>query len=146
MSTYKTDFYGWAFETAEKLRQGKFSEIDMEEVAEELEGMAKSERRELRSRLTVLLVHLLKWRYQPERRGNSWRLTIKEQRIKATQVIEENPSLQPELTETMTKAYLAAVPQVARETNLAEEIFPATFEHTGWTLAQVLDETFYPES
>ena len=77
---YDTDFYAWANEQAALLRAGRLSEADIENIAEEIESMGRSERSELVNRLTVLLVHLLKWRYQPGLRGRSWRLTIEEQR------------------------------------------------------------------
>jgi hypothetical protein len=82
MSTYETDFYRWTQETAEKLRQGRLAEVDLEQIAEEIEEMGRSERHELRNRLAVLLAHLLKWQYQPDWRGNSWLFTIEEQRKK----------------------------------------------------------------
>lgn len=97
--------------------------------------------------MIITLSHLLKWQYQPKRRSNSWRLTIDEQRIRASQVLKANPSLKPKLGETILEAYLAAVPQAAWETtHLAKSAFPPAFEHTGWSLEQILDEEFYPES
>ncbi len=76
--TYEEDFYAWALNNADLLRQGRFTEIDVDNIAEELESMGRSERRQLANRLEVLLAHLLKWRYQPARRGNGWRYTISE--------------------------------------------------------------------
>lgn len=73
---YEKDFYAWAIHNAELIRHGKFSEIDIEHVAEEIESMGRSDKRELMSRLSVLIVHLLKWKYQPVRQGNSLRLAI----------------------------------------------------------------------
>ncbi|WP_233977917.1 DUF29 domain-containing protein, partial [Pectobacterium versatile] len=70
----------WSNEQAELLRSGKFSEIDCENIAEEIADVGKSEQRELANRMAVLIAHLLKWKYQPERRGSSWEKTIKAQR------------------------------------------------------------------
>jgi hypothetical protein len=78
MSDYQKDFYSWTCEQAELLRAGRFNELDVFNLIEEIETMGRSEKRELESRLTVLLVHLLKWQYQPMRRGCSWQLTIQE--------------------------------------------------------------------
>ncbi|BAW79955.1 hypothetical conserved protein [Candidatus Nitrosoglobus terrae] len=145
MSTYNTDYYAWTYETAAKLRQEKFNEVDMNQIAEELEEMGRSELGELENRLIIILAHLLKWQYQPDRRGNSWRLTIKEQRFRVKRVLRKNPSLKPKLSEAVLEAYIPALMQAARETNLTEETFPAAFEQTNWMIEQVLDEIFYPE-
>ncbi|ADE16262.1 protein of unknown function DUF29 [Nitrosococcus halophilus Nc 4] len=139
------DFYGWTRETAEKLRQGKFNEVNMEDLIEEVEDMGASVWRALDSRLTILLAHLLKWQYQPERQGRSWQLTIKEQRHQIAKLLRKNPSLKPELAATIAEAYPGAVIVAARETDKDENTFPATFEGTGWTWEQVLDMEFLPE-
>ncbi|QBQ53975.1 DUF29 domain-containing protein [Nitrosococcus wardiae] len=141
------DYYGWTQETVEKLRQGKFNEINIDHLIEEIEDMGKSERRELKNRLTVLLIHLLKWQYQPERRGRNWRwrLTIKDQRLNVGEVINDNPSFKPQLSLIGKIAYQSAVINAARETGLDEDIFPATFEQTGWTWEQMLNSEFLPE-
>ncbi|CAB1275895.1 DUF29 domain-containing protein [Candidatus Nitrosacidococcus tergens] len=143
--TYNTDFYGWIQETAKLLRQGRISEVDMEHIIEELEDMGRSERRGLESRLTVLLAHLLKWQYQPEHRSYSWRGTIAEQRLQIRKLIVKNPSLNPELKEAVLEAYEAAVMRAYTETGLVPKTFPTTFQHTGWTVEQILDDGFYPE-
>src|SRR3990167_6767445 len=102
---YNQDFYAWTIHNAESLRQGKLSEIDLENVAEEIESMGKSEKRELLNRLAVLLSHLLKWKFQSPRRSNSWKYTIKEQRIQLEDLLEESPSLKASLEEKMAHAY-----------------------------------------
>jgi hypothetical protein len=76
MATYETDFYGWTQQQAHLLKTGCLSSLDVANLIEEIETMGRSEKRELDSRLMVLLVHLLKWKYQPKRRGRSWELTI----------------------------------------------------------------------
>lgn len=139
------DFYGWTQETAEKLRQGKFSEVDMADLIEEIEDMGKSERRALESRLTVLLIHLLKWKHQPNYRSRSWQLTIKGQRVSIRRLIRSNPSLKAQRLEILAESYESAAIDAARETGLEENTFPATFEQTSWTWEQVLDMAFLPE-
>ncbi|BAW80711.1 hypothetical conserved protein [Candidatus Nitrosoglobus terrae] len=144
MSTYETDFYGWTQETVRLLRQGRISEVDMDALIEEIEDMGKNQLGQLENRLTVLMVHLLKWQYQPEHRSNSWKGTIVEQRRKISRLIKKNPSLKPKLDNTVIEMYLDCVPQVSAETGLAKIVFPTSFEQTGWTVEQVLDEEFYP--
>ena len=139
---YERDFYAWAIRNATLLRQGRFAELDTEHIAEELDSMGRSEKRALKSRLTVLLTHLLKWRYQPTLRSNSWRYTIREQRLAVADVLEENPSLQSQLGETLGKAYRAARLAAARETGLAEETFPATCP---LSFDEAMSESFWPE-
>lgn len=80
-TAYDTDFYLWTQQQATLLRQGHFSELDTTHLVDEIEDMGRSEKRELENRLIVLLVHLLKWRFQPDRRGNSWSATMKRQRL-----------------------------------------------------------------
>ncbi|ADE16084.1 protein of unknown function DUF29 [Nitrosococcus halophilus Nc 4] len=145
MTNPTQDYYAWTQETIEKLRQGKFSEVNMEDLIEELEDMGGSERNELENRLTVLLMHLLKWKYQPNYRGRSWQLTLKEQRLKIKIRLKKSPSLKPRLPELGEDAYLVAVVAAARETGLDESAFPATFEETGWTWEQVQDMEYLPD-
>src|ERR1700676_1028911 len=92
-STYDRDFYAWANEQAALLRAGKLAQADLAHIAEEIESMGKTEKRELVSRLTVLLLHLLKWRFQPELRGTSWRLSVEEQWLQVASHLADNPSL-----------------------------------------------------
>lgn len=139
---YEQDFYAWTLKNAELLRQGRLGEIDLEHLAEELESMGRSEKRELINRLAVLLAHLLKWRIQANRRGRSWQLTLKEQRRQITRVLRDNPSLKPLLAEIVAEAYEDAVLRVAQETGLEESAFPAGCP---FTLEQTLDENFLPD-
>lgn len=146
MSTYKTDFYAWTQETAALLKQGRFNEVDMAALIEEIEDMGASKERELESRLMTLLMHLLKWQYQPTHQGFSWRQTIENQRERIKRRLKKTPSLKPKLIEITEDAYLDAIGEAAVETGLAKKTFPANFEQTGWSIEQVLDEAFYPES
>ncbi|MBI1926080.1 DUF29 domain-containing protein [Candidatus Poribacteria bacterium] len=128
-------------QNAQLLRQGHLSEIDVEHIAEELESMGKSERRELMGRLSVLMSHLLKWLFQPELRSNSWKYTIEEQRSAVTDLLEDSPSLRHELEDRLAKAYTNAVLQAARETGLAKARFP---EQCPFSLDQIRDDDFWP--
>jgi hypothetical protein len=92
-SLYDRDFYAWSVEQAALLREGRVAEADLENIAEELESMGKAEKREFVSRLTVLLLHLLKWRHQRSGRGKSWRLSIANARDDIADHLEDNPSL-----------------------------------------------------
>ena len=142
MISYDKDFYGWTQEQAELLKHGRFSELDIDNLIEEVESMGKSEKRELESRLTILLLHLLKWKYQEVRRSRSWQLSIDEQRIQFEETLNENPGLKPELDEIVKKAYRLAVIKAARETKISKAVFP---ECCPWNLAQFIEDGFYPD-
>jgi Domain of unknown function DUF29 len=142
ISSYETDFYGWTTRQAMLLRQGRLAEADIDNIAEEIEALGRSEKRELINRLAVLLTHLLKWQLQPGLRSNSWRLTIAEQRNELSEHLEENPSLRPSLDQGVPRAYKKAVLATQKETGLAESVFPATCP---FIKAQLFDPAFLPE-
>jgi hypothetical protein len=142
MSDYQKDFYGWTQEQAALLKAGRWTELDMVNLLEEIETMGRSEKRELNSRLTVLLVQLLKWYYQPSRRNKSWQLTIEGQRDNCFDILDDNPSLKPQLEALLGRAYSKARTLAAKETGLDKIFFSAT---CAWTLAQILDNEFYPD-
>ena len=104
--------------------------------------MGRSERRELESRLEKLLAHLLKWKYQDSRRGKSWLLTIKEQRKKFVNCLNENPSLKNKKEERLVIVYEYAKLSAAKETGITEDIFPDTCP---WTFEQIMDNEFFPD-
>jgi hypothetical protein len=139
---YDTDFYAWANEQAALLRAGRLSEADIENIAEEIESMGRSERRELISRLSVLLHHLLKWRYQPGFRGNSWRLTVEEQRLQVSDNLNDNPSLRSQLDDAMRRAYRIGRLQAQQETGLDRETFPADCP---FTFDEAMNPDFWPD-
>jgi hypothetical protein len=141
-ANYEKDFYAWANEQAQLLRAGKLAAADIEHIAEEIESMGKAEKRELVSRLTVLFLHLLKWKFQPNLRGRSWRLTIEEQRLETAEHFADNPSLKSKLDEIMTSAYQHAVIKAAKETSLDKKDFPTTCP---WTFELAMTESFWPE-
>ena len=140
--TYERDFYAWTTEQAALLRAGRLSEADVENIAEEIESMGRSERRELVNRLAVLLARLLKWQAQPALRGNSWRLTIVEQRARLAEHLKDNPSLKSALPDAFATAYRFALLVAQRETGLPEDAFPAVCP---WASDWVMAESFLPE-
>ncbi len=143
---YDRDFYGWTQEQAALLRTGQLAELDTEHLIEEIESMGRSERRQMTHRLELLLMHLLKWHYQPERReidGKSWLRTIREQRRKIPKLIRDNPSLKSLLDECIKDAYEDARFAASDETGLLASIFP---ELCPYTLEQILDLEFLPNS
>ena len=141
---YDRDFYGWTQEQAALLRTGQLAELDTEHLIEEIESMGRSERRQMTHRLELLLMHLLKWHYQPEHReidGKSWLRTIREQRRKIPKLIRDNPSLKSLLDECIKDAYEDARFAASDETSLLVSIFP---ELCPYTLEQILDLEFLP--
>jgi len=141
-SLHETDFYAWSLEQAALLRAGRLGEADLDAIAEEIESMGKTEKRELVSRLTVLLLHLLKWRHQPSHRGKSWRLSIANARNEIVDHLEDNPSLKAVLDSAMEQAYRSARLKAAIETDYDEDEFPA---RCPWSFAEMMDEGFWPE-
>lgn len=141
MSIYERDFYAWTQQQAALLREHQFTRLDMDNLIEELESMGRSERRQLVNRLEVLLMHLLKWQYQPELRGRSWQLTILEQRRRIVKLLRANPSLQPEIPVLILEAYEDAAFSAMRETGLPLTTFPAQCPYTP---DQVLEQNWLP--
>jgi Domain of unknown function DUF29 len=141
-ATYETDFYGWTQQQATLLKNGQFNLADFTNIIEEIESMGRSEKRELESRLTVLLQHLLKWQYQPNRRGKSWELTIKGQRSRFLRVLKENPGLKSKLDGCLLNAYQDAVVEAAKETAFDESVFP---KNCPWSWEEITNSLFYPD-
>jgi len=138
---HDTDFYGWTEQQAELFRAGKLAEADIANIAEELEDMGKSLKRELASRLKILFVHLLKWQYQPGYRGNSWRYSIEEQCAELADLMKDNPSLRQNLPEAIERGYKYAITGAAKETGFVKNTFPETCP---WSFEQVMDDDFWP--
>lgn len=138
---YETDFYAWTQDQAEKLRARRHNEIDWENVAEEIDSLGRSQKKEIRNRLTVLLHHLLKWHFQPEKRTNSWRASIIEARDEITIEIDDSPSLRSYPGTVLDRQYTLGRLKAMDETGLAESVFP---ELSPYSIEQVLDPTFMP--
>jgi hypothetical protein len=141
-ATYQTDFYAWAMEQASLLRAGRLSAADVANIAEEIESMGRGEKRELVNRLTILLLHLLKWHFQPGFRSPSWNSSIREQRIRLRSHLKDNPSLKSQLDEAFAEAYELAVIGAARETGLPETDFPKA---APYRFEQTVDDAFWPD-
>lgn len=141
-ATYDDDLYTWSLEQAALLRQRKFDQVDLEHIIEEIEDMSKSEKRALVSFLENLLMHLLKWYYQPSHRSRSWELTIMEQRRRLVEHLDENPGLKGKLDESIEKAYFYARSGAEKETELPAGTFP---KECPWDYATFADEAFWPE-
>ena len=121
---YEEDFVAWLEDQAQRARRGETDGLDLENIAEELEGMARSDRREIRNRLTVLLIHLLKYMVQPRRRSSGWIGTIGEQRRRIATVIDDSSSLRSFPASILDQCYADARSGAASETRLPESAFP----------------------
>ncbi len=141
-SLYERDFYAWANEQAALLRAGKLDSADIENIAEEIESMRRSEKRELVNCLAVLLLHLLKWSFQPAFQSTSWRLTIEEQRLRLEDHLKDKPSLKAQVGVAMSTAYRLARVEAVRETGLVRSTFPETCP---FTFDQATSEDFWPD-
>jgi hypothetical protein len=138
---YGEDFFLWTQRQAALIRDGQFELMDREHVAEEIESWGISDRRQLRERLEVLMVHLLKWQVQPMHRSRSWRSTIRIQRRRIERVLQESPSLRREVAELSREEYTAAREAASAETGFALGTFPKS---PPYTPEQILDTDFYP--
>ena len=138
---YEQDFYEWTQRTAEQLEAGRFEEVDLEHVAEEIRDMGKSERRQLENRLAVIIAHLIKWDVQPERRGNSWAATIRTQRIRLNRLLRDNPSLKPHLEKELPEIFELGALIAVKQTSLPRREFPASCPYT---VDQLLSD-YYPD-
>ena len=139
-TAYETDIVAWAREQAALLRSGQLSALDIEHIAEEIEDVGKSEKRELASRMAVLLAHLLKWQHQPGRRGSSWTRTLKEQRKAIAAALRQTPRLKASLTDPdwLAGVWADAVTKAIDETRLDNSP-----EDCSWLMMQVLSEDFF---
>lgn len=145
---YDRDLFAWSMKQADLLHrlargEGVNEALDAANLAEEIESLGRSQKRELSSRLRVLLMHLLKWRYQPERRGESWLSTIVEQRQEIETVLADSPSLRPTVADAVADSYRRACTGASSETKLPSSGFP---DACPWTPEQVLNLDFLPEA
>lgn len=123
---YQDDLYTWVFEQVELLKAGRLGEIDAVNIAEELADVGHEQYDKLESALAVLLMHLLKWDHQPERRSRSWVLTVREQRRRIGRVLKKNPGLKPHIAEATADGYLDGRDRASIETGIDDRSFPAT--------------------
>lgn len=134
---YETDIVAWAHEQAEFIRTGQYDKLDLTHIAEEIEDVGKSERRELYNRLSVLLMHLLKWQFQSHRRSAGWQATITEQRYRLARLLRDTPSLKAELQKEIEEEWRGAVLSACADTGLPESTFPT---QCTWSVEQVLGD------
>jgi hypothetical protein len=138
---YEEDFVAWLDDQAQRARRGEIDSLDLENIAEELEGMARGDRREIRNRLIVLLTHVLKYTFQPKRRSLSWLRTIGEQRTRIATVLDDSPSLKSFPEAILDRCYIEARSQAALETRLSQRAFP---ERCPFAIGEVLDMGWLP--
>lgn len=141
-SLYEEDFYLWIETTVKFLKERQFSEVDFDNLIEEIESMGKSDKSALRSNLIIVMMHLLKYKYQNEKRSNSWLVTIFEHRRRLKETFEDSPSLKPYFLEVFDKCYKNAQKQAALETGLPMNTFP---NESPFTPEEALDSEYLPE-
>jgi hypothetical protein len=127
---YDGDLYSWALEQARLVREGRLDLIDRDNVAEEIESLGREQFNKLESAFRILLLHMLKWDFQPERRSRSWALSVEEQRLVLDDVLNDNPGLKPRRSEAIARAYRKARLGAARETGLDLATFPDICPYT----------------
>lgn len=142
-SLYESDIHAWTEQTAELLRLGRFEDVDLGHLIEELESMGRRDRQALVSRLKILLGHLLKWEYQPDQRSRSWRGSILEQRLRLRDLLDDCPSLKPLLPDAVIKAYPDGARLASKETGLPLSALP---EVCAYPLDHLLDDDWFPGS
>jgi Domain of unknown function DUF29 len=142
-SLYDRDFVGWTEQMVEALRHGDWAGLDVANLIEEVEALGKSDRRAIKSRLEVLLMHLLKWQFQQMQRSRSWQATILEQRLRIADILEDSPSLKNYLPTVVDLAYNGARKLASIETGLPVTLFPVVCEYT---IEQMLSDTYLPGS
>ncbi|HEY9770788.1 MAG TPA: DUF29 domain-containing protein [Coleofasciculaceae cyanobacterium] len=138
---YDRDYCQWLTRTAELLKKKEFTQLDLKNLIEEIESLGKSEKRAIESNLIVVILHLLKWQYQPSMRSNSWKSSIREHRRRVQRLLTDSPSLKNHLLFALADCYLAAKKQAADETGLSAVVFPEEC----LSLAEFLDEDFLPD-
>jgi Domain of unknown function DUF29 len=140
---YERDFYAWTQAQVAALRAKQWLALDVNNLTEEIESLGAGDRRALRSHLMRLSQHLLKWRYQPQRRGESWQQSIDNARLQIELILEDSPSLREFLPKAFAWAYPRGRKEAVKDTGLPLATFPETCP---WTLEQLLAEDFLPEA
>lgn len=141
VSTYKKDFYKWISNQSELLKRGDYSKLDIENLVEEIESLGISERRALESYLKVLILHLLKIKYQPDYRTRSWDNSVKASRYQINKLLERSPSLNKEKPEILEDAYYLARLKAVDETSMNESTFP---DLCPWTFIECMTDAGLP--
>ena len=139
---YETDFVQWTDRTVQLLRDRQFNELDLDNIIEEIEALGKRERQALFSNLKIVLLHLLKWQFQPSKRTNSWRATLREHRQRIQLQLKDSPSLKPYLSQSLDDCYANARDLAADETGLPLSSFPETCPYE---ISLTSDPDFLPD-
>jgi hypothetical protein len=139
---YETDFNLWLKETVNLLRKGEVEKLDLENLAEEIEDMGNSRKDALESNLIRVLQHLLKWKYQPQKRTNSWKASITEHSLRLNKAFKKSPSLKPYFESVFADCYQDARLITSQETGLDIATFP---ELCPFSQADVLNPQYLPE-
>jgi hypothetical protein len=138
---YETDFFGWLHAQARHLRNRDYERLDTANLAEELEGLARSDKRALRSHLRQLICHLLKMQFQAQKRSRSWILTATRARDDISELLNESPSLRTQLKEMTESVYPQALRLASAQTKLPPAHFPSSCPYS---LEQLVDPEFFP--
>jgi hypothetical protein len=138
---YDQDYYLWLKTTQEQLATGDFSALDIANLVEEVADRGKSEKRSVESNLTILMMHLLKYQYQPQKRSNSWLFTIREHRRRLETLFKDSPSLNRYFSEVLNECYQDARELAAAQTGLPLKTFPS---QTPFTTEEILNPAFLP--
>ena len=139
---YDRDYAAWVEQTVALLRDRQFEAVDLENLIDELDDMSRREKRSLTCNVRVILMHLLKYKFQPEKRSRSWLVTLREHRIRSAEILADSPSLQNYLNNQFELCYAQARREAADETGLEIERFPI---ESPFTVSQCLDENFRPD-
>ncbi|MDZ8086565.1 MAG: DUF29 domain-containing protein [Nostoc sp. DedQUE12b] len=139
---YETDYLQWLETTVEKLQSQDYANVEWENLIEEIADMVRNERRSLKSNLIVILMHLLKWQFQPDKRSGSWEGSIIEHRRCVKEALNDSPSLKSYFEIVFAECYTQAVKQAKAETGLSMESFPLKCPYQ---LAEVTDDEFLPQ-
>jgi hypothetical protein len=139
---YNRDYYLWLVHTAQLIKEGKLSEVDAANLVEEIEDMGRSEKRAVKSNLIVVFLHLLKYKYQPQKRTNSWKSSIREHRRRLRDDFQTSPSLKRYFEEVFDECYQEARKQAADETGLSLDTFP---QDSPFTAGEVLNSEYLPD-
>lgn len=141
LNLYEKDFYAWTQEQAKFIKERTLDKLDLTHLFEEIESMGAKEKSELKNRLAQLMMHLLKWKYQPARQSRSWQNTIYDQREELQDLLSDNPSLKSKIDEYFIKSYKKAVREAVSETGLDDSLFPKDCE---WSITEILSDNFLP--
>ena len=139
---YEADFYAWTQQQAKLLRERRWDDLDLDNLVEEVESVGVSNKREIESRLAILMAHLLKWKYQPGARSSSWSATLTEQRRQIERLLEHSPSLKRYPAKVYLDEYPGARLEAAKATGISFDLFP---QDCPFSISDILDVAFFPE-